>query len=188
MIDFKKARFIVSAPTLKEKPADGLPSILFCGRSNVGKSTIINNLCGQRLAFSSKKPGKTKLLNYFLIDDSFYLVDSPGYGSTQYATLTTINFAKMMEDYVKEPSLKAVVLLLDLRHMPGKDDQAFIRYLQRCGVPLIYVLTKCDQMNQKELNEARKIAEKIGITDYVISRGDIRSLDSLKGKIQSALR
>jgi GTP-binding protein len=77
MIDFKKVRFIISAPSLTEKPKDGKPALLFVGRSNVGKSSLINLLTGQKIAFSSKKAGKTKLLNYFLIDEAFYLVDHP---------------------------------------------------------------------------------------------------------------
>ena len=187
MIDFRKVRFVVSAPSLKEKPLDGKPALLFVGRSNVGKSTLINSLCAQKIAFSSKKAGKTKLLNYFLVDDAFYLVDAPGYGSTIYANLSTINFANTMEEYVKERSLKAIVFLLDLRHAPGKDDVEFIRYLQKCRVPLINVLTKCDQMNQKELGAALKMAKELGIQDPILSKGDTRSLDPLKAAIMKAL-
>ncbi|OPZ36566.1 MAG: putative GTP-binding protein EngB [Tenericutes bacterium ADurb.BinA155] len=187
MIDFRKVRFIVSAPSLKEKPKDGKPALLFVGRSNVGKSTLINSLCAQKIAFSSKKAGKTKLLNYFLVDDAFYLVDAPGYGSTIYANLSTINFAKMMEDYVQEPSLKAIVFLSDLRHEPGKDDVAFITYLQKTGVPLINVLTKCDQMNQKELGAALKMAKTLGLKNPILSKNDLRSLDPLKAAIMGVL-
>jgi GTP-binding protein len=187
MIDFKKVRFIISAPSLTEKPKDGKPALLFVGRSNVGKSSLINLLTGQKIAFSSKKAGKTKLLNYFLIDEAFYLVDAPGYGSTLYANLSTINFAKMMEDYVKEPSLKAIVYLLDLRHEPGKDDQEFIRYLKRCGVPLIPVITKGDLMNQKETAAALKMAASLGLKDAILSKGKAASLDPLKSAIAKAL-
>jgi len=187
MIDFKKTRFIISAPSLNEKPKDGKPALLFIGRSNVGKSTLINLLCGARLAFSSKKAGKTKLLNYFLVDDSFYLVDAPGYGSTIYANLSTINFAKMVEDYVLDPSLKGVVVLLDLRHEPGSDDKRFLHYLQKTGLPLVYVLTKCDLMNQKDFASALKIAASLKLSDPVISKGDSRSLDSLKSQIAHIL-
>lgn len=169
MINFKKARFIISAPSLLDKPKDNLPAIMLVGRSNVGKSTLINALLGQKIAFSSKKAGKTKLLNYFLIDDKFYLVDTPGYGSTLYANLTTINFAKMMEDYVKEKSLKAIVLLLDFRHEPGKDDDAFYKYLRNTGVKIIPVMTKVDTMNQKEKYQANQIAIKYGFKDAIQS-------------------
>jgi len=187
MIDFKKTHFVISAPSLKEKPKDGKPALLFMGRSNVGKSTLINLLCGSRLAFSSKKAGKTKLLNYFLVDDSFYLVDAPGYGSTIYANISTINFAQTIEDYVLDPSLKGIVVLLDLRHEPGSDDVSFLRYLQKTKVPLLFVLTKCDLMNQKEFAAAMKMASSLGLHDPVVSRGDIHSLDPLKSKIAHIL-
>jgi len=187
MINFRKCDFVTSQPDLKSKPGNYKPCVLFVGRSNVGKSTLINKLVGKEIAFSSKKAGKTKLINYFLVDDRFYLVDSPGYGSTLYANLSTINFAKMMEEFIEDPILRGIVLLLDLRHEPGKDDKQFIKYLQKSGVPLIYVLTKVDTMNQKELASAKKIAQSLNIVDYVCSKGDSSSLDPLKGKITSLL-
>ena len=187
MIDFKKARYVKSAPSPKDAPGDGLPFILLIGRSNVGKSTLINTLCGQRLAFSSKKAGKTKLLNFFLIDELFYLVDAPGYGSTIYANRETILFSKMMEDILKDKRLKGVCFLLDLRHKPGKDDYSFGQYLQESGKPITYVLTKCDQMNQKELHQAQLYTGEMKVLDPVLSKGDIRSLEPLKGRIDRLL-
>ncbi|MDO5330207.1 MAG: ribosome biogenesis GTP-binding protein YihA/YsxC [Bacillota bacterium] len=183
MIDYRKARYIISAPSPSKAPKDGKPSILFIGRSNVGKSTLINSLTGQKIAYSSKKAGKTKLLNYFLIDDSFYLVDAPGYGSTIYANLSTINFAKMMEEYAKDNFLRGIVLLLDLRHPLGEDDKKFLSYLQSLGKPLIYVVTKADLLNQSELSKAKRLAGEYGIPEAIYSKGDKASLDSLKGKI-----
>ena len=187
MIDFKKARYVKSAPSPKDAPGDGLPFILLIGRSNVGKSTLLNTLCGQRLAFSSKKAGKTKLLNFFLVDERFYLVDAPGYGSTIFANRETILFSKMMEDILKDKRLKGVIFLLDLRHKPGKDDFAFAKYLKDSGKPLVYVLTKCDQMNQKELHQAQLFAGELGVLDPILSKGDIRSLEPLKGRIDHLL-
>lgn len=187
MINFKKARFVISAPSLNEKPKDNLPSIMLVGRSNVGKSTLINALLGQKIAFSSKKAGKTKLLNYFLIDDKFYLVDTPGYGSTLYANLTTINFAKMMEDYVKEPSLKAIVLLLDFRHEPGKDDDAFVKYLRNTGVKIIPVMTKMDTMNQSQKHQAKQIAKKYGFDNAIESDLSPRVIESIRSAIANEI-
>ena len=86
MIDFRKVKFVISAPTYLMGPGEHKKEIVFLGKSNVGKSTLINALVGQKIAFSSKKAGKTKLLNYFLVDDSFYLVDAPGYGYTEYGS------------------------------------------------------------------------------------------------------
>lgn len=170
MINFKKAQYITSSASPKDAPKDGLPFILFIGRSNVGKSTLINALTGMKsLAFASKKAGKTKALNYFLIDDSFYLVDAPGYGSTNFATMSTVQFSKMMEEVVLEKRLKGIVLLMDLRRDPGKDDIAFYHYLVGTRVPLLPVLTKADQMNQKEKASAKKRAEGLGLTNPIFS-------------------
>ena len=168
-MNFRNCRFVTSATTPKDRPKDNLPAVMMVGRSNVGKSTLINSLLGQRIAFSSKKAGKTKLLNYFLVDNSFYLVDSPGYGSTDYATMSTIQFSSMMEGYLKEPSLKGVVLLMDLRREPGKDDLAFVDYLLHSGKPIALVLTKVDQMNQSAKAKAIKMAEGLGFERILLS-------------------
>lgn len=168
-MNFRACRFVTSATTPKDRPKDNLPSVMMVGRSNVGKSTLINSLLGQRIAFSSKKAGKTKLLNYFLVDNSFYLVDSPGYGSTDFATMSTIQFSSIMEGYLKEPSLKGVVLLMDLRREPGQDDIAFVKYLLASGKPIALVLTKVDQMNQSAKAKAIKIAEGLGFEKILLS-------------------
>ena len=187
MIDFRKARFVTSAPDLSARPKQELPAVLMVGRSNVGKSTLINALLDQKIAFSSKKAGKTKLLNYFEVDSSFYLVDSPGYGSTLYANLSTINFAKMMEDYVKEPNLKAIVLLLDLRRDLGEDDKCFIKYLQQTKVKMLVVLTKFDQMNQSERHKAKIRANELGLYQYMESDLSAKTVAKIRLAISSVL-
>ncbi|MCR5348309.1 MAG: ribosome biogenesis GTP-binding protein YihA/YsxC [Bacilli bacterium] len=181
--DFRKTDFVTSCTRVADHPKDGLPAVLLLGRTNVGKSTMINALTGKKLAFSSKKAGKTKLLNYFLVDSKFYLVDTPGYGSTSYATMNTIFFAGMVEEYAKEKSLKSIVLLLDLRREPGEDDKKFIRYLSGLGIPLITVLTKVDQMNQSALHKAKTMVTSLGVGDVLLS--DLREA-SLQ-KIRSAI-
>ena len=185
MIDFKKARFVVSAPSPSLAPKDGIPAVLMIGRSNVGKSTLLNALMGQKIAFASKKAGKTKLLNYFLVDDSLYLVDAPGYGSTGYATMSTIHFATMMEEYVKVPSLKAICLLLDLRREPEEDDKKFVSYLQNTGKPIIAILTKVDQMNQSERHKAEVRAKELGLERVLKSDLKGKSIDKIRTVIAS---
>lgn len=187
MIDFRKATYVKSATKPEEGPKDSLPWILFCGRSNVGKSTLINGLTGQKIAFSSKKAGKTKLLNYFLVDDSFYLVDSPGYGSTAYANFTTINFAKMMEGSLREKRVKAVVLLVDLRREAGKDDVSFFRYLEDSGVPLVTVITKCDLMNQSARSQAKRWAGEYGLSEPIFAAADSSSYLEVRRRIATLL-
>ena len=183
-INFRNSQFLISAAEPSTAPKS-LPAVLIVGRTNVGKSSLINALLGQKIAFSSKKAGKTKLLNFFEVDHSFYLVDSPGYGSTSYATMSTIHFSKMMEGYLKEPSLKAIVLLLDLRRDMGKDDLAFLDYLRGSKRPLIAILTKVDQMNQKELSLAKKRAEAAGLTQYLLSDLSSKSLEKIRAAISA---
>ncbi len=184
-VNFRKVRFVTSADSFTRHLEKELPIILMVGRSNVGKSTLINGLIGQNLAFSSKKAGKTKLLNYFLIDDTFYLLDSPGYGSTSYATMSTIHFSKMMEEGLKRPDLKAICLLLDFRRDPGEDDKAFFQYLRASGKPIIAILTKTDRMNQSEKAKARKIAKDNGFDLYIESELSGKTNDKIRKAILS---
>ena len=186
-LNFHNAYYVKSAPSLKEAPKDGLKHVLFVGRSNVGKSSLINALTGSKLAFSSKKAGKTKLLNYFLVDKTFYLVDSPGYGATSYANLTTIQFSKMMEDYVKDSSLKSIVLLVDLRRDPGEEDKAFYKYLASTGIKLLCVVTKCDKLNQKERNEAAKRALSLGLDEPLFSDLSPKAIDMIRKSVTDSL-
>lgn len=186
-LNFHNAQYVISAPSLREAPKDGLPHVLFVGRSNVGKSSLINALCSSKLAFSSKKAGKTKLLNYFLIDGAFYLVDSPGYGKTSYANLSTIQFSKMMEDYVKDPKLKAIVLLSDMRREPGQEDKDFLAYLLNTGIPVVGVLTKMDKMNQSERHEALLRAGRLGLFDPLPSDLSPSSLDAIRKRLSDSI-
>lgn len=186
-IDFRKVRFVTSSVDLKGRPGDAYPEVLVVGRSNVGKSSLINALVGQKIAFSSKKAGKTKLLNFFLIDERFYLVDSPGYGSTGFATMNTISFSKMMESYYGDKRLKAIVLLVDFRREMGEDDLAFLRYLEGFPCELICVGTKSDMMNQKERALAKKRAASAGIGEIVFSDLSSASLSSIRASIASSL-
>ena len=184
-MNFRDVKFVTSSTDLSFARKDNKPAILMVGRSNVGKSSLINALTSQRIAFSSKKAGKTKLLNYFLIEDKFYLVDSPGYGSTSFATMSTIQFSSMMEGYLKESSLKAICLLLDFRREPGEDDKAFYKFLVASKKPIIAILTKMDTMNQSEKAKARKIALELGFDQFLESDLTPKTLDKIRTVIAS---
>ena len=152
MINFTNVNFIKSCPNRKEKPQDLKPEVLIVGKSNVGKSSLINALCNKkRLAFTSSKPGHTRLLNYYDVDSKFYLVDAPGYGYAKGGLDLDRLFASMMESYFdNNKELKLVLVLLDARREISADDQEIIDYVKDSGYPFFVVITKTDKVNQKE--------------------------------------
>ena len=152
MINFTNVNFIKSCPNRKEKPQDLKPEVLIVGKSNVGKSSLINALCNKkRLAFTSSKPGHTRLLNYYDVDSAFYLVDAPGYGYAKGGLDLDRLFASMMESYFDDnKELKLVLILLDARREISQDDQEIINFVKESGYPFFIVITKIDKINQKE--------------------------------------
>lgn len=152
MINFRNTQFIKSSNDKLSRPNDNLKEVLFVGRSNVGKSSLLNCLCNNKnLAFVSSKPGHTKLLNYYNVDKKFYLVDAPGYGFS-FSNKDEINFfAKLMENYFTDNKfLSFVVFLLDSRRKINQDDLDIYSFLKSENIPFIVVLTKADKINQKE--------------------------------------
>lgn len=154
---YKKATFIKSITDVKEAP-ERKAEVLFVGKSNVGKSSLINALANNsKLAFVSKKPGHTRLLNYFLIDDKFYFVDSPGYGFSAKKDLDYEFYGEMLEKYFADNEyLKLVVFLLDSRHLPTDDDYDFYKFLISFNYNFVVCLTKCDKLNQSEKSKIYK--------------------------------
>lgn len=150
----KSAEFIVSNSTYKKCPADGKPEYAFIGRSNVGKSSLINMLTGVKgLAKTSGKPGKTQLINHFLINKEWYIVDLPGYGYARTAKTSRKAWAKMIEDYMlKREALVNVFLLIDSRIPPQNIDIEFANFLGSNGIPLTIVFTKTDKENQRTVS------------------------------------
>lgn len=153
-----RAKFITSVAKFADCPKDGLPEIALLGRSNVGKSSLINAMTEQRgLAKTSSTPGKTQLLNYFLINDSFYLVDMPGYGYAKAGQKQRLEWAKLSQRYLEErEELKLVGLLVDSRHPSLASDVAAIEWLTERNIPLAVVLTKIDKLRQQELRQHEK--------------------------------
>lgn len=153
MINFSNSTFVKSASLKSERPNDViLPEVLIVGRSNVGKSSLINALCNKKnMAFTSSKPGHTKLLNYFNIDNKFYLVDAPGYGYAKTGVDLDEIFGNMMNDYLEENDrLKLILFLLDSRRELSEEDKELIDYLLAKNYPFLLVTTKMDKLNQKE--------------------------------------
>ena len=150
----KSAEFIVSNSTYKKCPTDGKPEYAFIGRSNVGKSSLINMLTGVKgLAKTSGRPGKTQLINHFLINKEWYIVDLPGYGYARTAKTSRKAWAKMIEDYMlKRETLVNVFLLIDSRIPPQNIDIEFANFLGSNGIPLTIVFTKTDKENQRTVS------------------------------------
>ena len=152
-MEIKKATFVVSNSDYRKCPDTDLPEYAFIGRSNVGKSSLINMLTSSKnLAKTSEKPGKTQLINHFLINDEWYLVDLPGYGYARTSKTSREKWQKMIEDYMlKREALVNVFVLVDSRIPPQKIDLEFINFLGTNGIPLSIIFTKIDKQKQREI-------------------------------------
>jgi len=150
-------RFLKSVARLSDSPRDKLPEIAFLGRSNVGKSSLINSLLGVRLAKTSSTPGRTQLINFYLVNQKFYFVDCPGYGFAKVPEEVRKRWHRLMEEYLesREP-LKLNVLLLDSRVAPTSLDEQMLEWLMAYRKPLTLVLTKIDKLSGNELREAHR--------------------------------
>ena len=150
-----KAEFKCSSERISQVPKDSLKDIAFIGRSNVGKSSLINMLTRHKgLAKVSATPGKTKLINHFLVDEKWWLVDLPGYGYARTSQTVRREFSKIITDYVtKAKGLHFLFVLVDSRHEPMKIDLDFMQLLGREGVPFGIVFTKTDKQNQRITNQ-----------------------------------
>jgi GTP-binding protein len=147
-MEIKKSQFVISAPTLSKCPNDDKPEYAFIGRSNVGKSSLINMLCNHKgLAKTSATPGKTLLINHFIINDEWYLVDLPGYGFAKRSKSMQVKIEQMISSYMlQRKQLINVFVLVDIRHEQQKIDREFIDWLGKSSVPFSIVFTKADKV------------------------------------------
>ena len=155
------AEFVKSAFAEEHWTTDGLPEVAFLGRSNVGKSSLLNSLLQRKgLARTSNTPGRTQSLNYFLINKQFYFVDLPGYGYARVSKAMRSSWGKMAEDYLaKREQLVLCIQLIDSRHEPTEQDRQLFEWLRHYGKTQLIVATKSDKLSS---NELRKSIEKIG--------------------------
>ena len=150
----KSARFVISNSDVRKCPSDNKTEYAFIGRSNVGKSSLINALTGQKkLAMTSATPGKTLLINHFLVNDEWYLVDLPGYGYAKRSKSQTEQLQKIISSYVLgREQMTLLFVLIDSRHEPQKIDLEFIDWLGENGVPFAIIFTKADKLTKSALS------------------------------------
>lgn len=165
-MNYNKVRFEAAFGTLKQIPESDLPEIVFAGRSNVGKSSMLNRLFNRKnLARVSSVPGKTITINFFRVED-VRIVDLPGYGYAKVAKGEKRRWAEMMEGYFQSPrNIKTVVQLVDMRHKPSDDDYVMMRFLRESGIPFVVAATKSDKLNKTQYNE-RKIALREELSEF----------------------
>ncbi|MBE6108597.1 MAG: YihA family ribosome biogenesis GTP-binding protein [Erysipelotrichaceae bacterium] len=170
-MEYFDAKLVISAAGKSQWPDSDLPEIVLAGKSNVGKSSLINTLLNRKsLAYVGKTPGKTRLLNFYEVNQKFMMVDVPGYGFAQRSHNELVAFGKLMEEYFHErQQLKVCVLIIDLRHGPSKDDLTMLEFVRANGIPVVVVATKQDQCNQSETAKNRKlISEKCNVPAHQI--------------------
>lgn len=158
-MEIKSATFVMSNTDVRKCPADGRLEYAFIGRSNVGKSSLINMLTQKKgLALTSQKPGKTVLINHFLINDEWYLVDLPGYGYARQGKEGRENIRRIIEGYILgRDALTNLFVLIDCRHEPLKTDLAFMEWLGENGIPFSVIFTKTDKISKGRLEENVRI-------------------------------
>ena len=194
-MNYNKVEFEAAFGTLKQIPQSDLPEIVFAGRSNVGKSSMLNRIFNRKnLARVSSMPGKTITINFFKVENAVRIVDLPGYGYAKVAKGEKRRWAEMMEGYFQSPrNIKLVVQLVDMRHKPSEDDYIMMRFLQDTGLPFIVAATKSDKLNKTQYNERKnalreelaEFGDNITILPFSSEKGE--GAEELKKIIESVL-
>lgn len=187
------AEFLSSAAKPKDKIKSDLLQVAVVGKSNVGKSSFINYFAHDgKLARVSKQPGRTKLINYFLINREFILTDLPGYGFARVSQEEKRRWAELIDDYLaNEPNICLVIFLVDVRHDPTQDDIIMYNFLFKTGLPFIVVATKSDKLSKSQIKpQLARIANifKLGVDNvFAISNETKTGMDAVYAKIEQAL-
>ncbi|HEY4206095.1 MAG TPA: ribosome biogenesis GTP-binding protein YihA/YsxC [Puia sp.] len=181
----RSSNYVISSPDHTKSPAPDRPEYAFIGRSNVGKSSLINMLVGnEKLAKTSGTPGKTQLINHFSINEEWYIVDLPGYGFAKVSISQRKKWEKMIEDYLrKRETLAYVFILIDSRHSPQKIDLEFVNKLGEWQVPFCLVFTKADKENQRVVSKnVRDFLDKMRTTWQFLPRHFVTSAIKKMGR------
>ena len=185
--NYNKAEFLCSYFDARELPLERKPEVVFVGRSNAGKSSMINKLVNRKkFAYTSSKPGKTAAINYFSIDNSIYIVDLPGYGFAQKSKAERKGWGSLIETYFElGRDMRLVVLLIDIRHGPTADDEMMYEYLMSKTVPFCVAATKSDKISKTAAKEmVEKISEQFGVNAFSFSSETGEGVDTLKAIIE----
>lgn len=189
----KKARFLLSQSAYGSFPQQGMQEIAMAGKSNVGKSSLINSLtCNSKLARTSSEPGKTRLINYYAINEEFLLVDLPGYGFARAPKSEQDRWARMIEGYLTgSQNLRHVFHLVDIRHAPTREDQMMTEYLRHYDIPFTVVATKADKLSKAQRSRSIPvICRTLVVQPWEIltySSEDLTGREALLEKIESIL-
>ena len=190
----KKAELETVAVKRSQYPEDNVPEVAFAGRSNVGKSSLLNLLTNRKsLARVSGSPGKTRTINFYRINDSFRIVDLPGYGYAKISKSVSENWGEMMEEYFQNrQGLKKVVQLVDIRHAPSAQDVQMYDYLRHYGLDGLIVATKADKVSRNEMQKCMKVIRqtlKLGPEDIIIPVSSLKreGHDKLLAEIEKLL-
>ncbi len=166
-MNYQKVEFKISAARADQFARDGIPQIAFAGKSNVGKSSVINRvLQRKKMAYVGNSPGKTIHINYFLVDDTAYLVDLPGYGYAKVSQAEKARWARLMEDYFAAGLITLGILIVDARHAPTGNDVTMAKWFQDTGCPFIVVANKLDKLKKREIEpNLQKIREALSLSE-----------------------
>ncbi len=193
-MQIKNARFLKSMKSEADYPSLDMPEIAICGKSNVGKSSLVNYLTNRtKLAKTSASPGKTRLVNFFVINEAFLLVDLPGYGFARVSRAEQQSWAKMIEGYLsRSKRLRALLILLDIRHNPTADDRLMFEWAAHFGISVIIVATKADKIAKtKRFAQLQMLKKNVGGgVDYpivAVSSQDRLGAEALLNEIEKVL-
>jgi GTP-binding protein len=192
-MNYQKVEFKLSAASAAQFPRDGYPQIAFAGKSNVGKSSVINRVLQRKnFAYTGASPGKTIHINYFMVDETAYLVDLPGYGYAKVSQKEKERWGRLMESYFAEPDLITLgILIVDARHAPTQNDVTMASWFQQTGCPFVVVANKLDKLKKREIEpnlacirEVLSLSEDTILLPFSAEKGTGR--DQLVGIIEAA--